>query len=175
LVPPKVETPVPPEAAASGLPKVRLPFVSIESAALVEVAKVLGDEVAMYKLLLIERSVHWSEVSEASVSESCGRVELETVNWWTGVVVPKAPTTVVPPFGVMPKVLVVVAHFESPVLAVSVTLPAAYVSPPEYVVVATHVGVPPLMASTCPPVPFDTAETLPEVPRRRPESEESES
>lgn len=45
LVPPKVETPVPPEDTASGLPSVRLPFVSIESAALVEVANVDGDDV----------------------------------------------------------------------------------------------------------------------------------
>lgn len=46
LVPPKVETPVPPDETASGLPRVRLPLVSIESAALVDVANVLGDEVA---------------------------------------------------------------------------------------------------------------------------------
>jgi hypothetical protein len=54
---------------------------------------------------------------------------------------------------------------------VYVTLPAEYVRPPEKVVDATHVGVPPDMASTCPPVPFEIAETLPVVPRRSPESD----
>ena len=37
--------------------------------------------------------------------------------------------------------------------------------------VATHVGVPPLIASTKPAVPLVIADTLPVVPRRRPESD----
>lgn len=122
-------------------------------------------------MLLIERSVHWSDVSDASVSAICGRVDDETVNWWTGVEVPIPSAIDVPPEGVIPNVFVVVAHLESSVFAESVTFPAEYVRPPEKVVVATHVGVPPDIERICPPVPFDTAETLPVVPSKSPESD----
>jgi hypothetical protein len=69
----------------------------------------------------------------------------------------------------MARLSVEVAHFE--VGPEYVTLPAEYERYPENVVEATHVGVPPDIASICPPVPFETAETLPVVPRRRPESD----
>ena len=46
LVPPKVETPVPPEATGRSLPKVSVPFVSNAMSGTVEVAKVDAEEVA---------------------------------------------------------------------------------------------------------------------------------
>jgi hypothetical protein len=46
LVPPNVVTPVPPEPTGSALPRVTTPFVSIASAARVDVANVAADEVA---------------------------------------------------------------------------------------------------------------------------------
>ena len=61
------------------------------------VAKVVGDDVPMYKLPPTVRKVHGLLVLEPSVSASCGAVELEMVSAYAGVVVPipmlpKAPT-----------------------------------------------------------------------------------
>ena len=65
-----------------------LPFVSIVSAVFVDVANVVGDEVARYRMPLIERKFHGLEVSDASVSVNCGAVDEETVSGRRGVVVP---------------------------------------------------------------------------------------
>lgn len=64
------------------------PLALIVSADIEEVAKVEGDEVAMYRLLLMERNVHLLLVSDESPSASCGSVAFETCNGHCGVVVP---------------------------------------------------------------------------------------
>ena len=60
----------------------------MESAAVVDVAKVLGDEVAMKSELPVARKVQASFVSEPLVSASCGRVDEATVSAHRGEVVP---------------------------------------------------------------------------------------
>ena len=66
----------------------KLPFVSIVSTGVVEVANVEGEEVARYRAFEIVRRVQMLEVSDASVSASCAAVEEESVISQRGVVVP---------------------------------------------------------------------------------------
>src|SRR3989344_1620155 len=64
------------------------PFAFIANAAVVEVANVLGLEVAMKREPLMERKVQGLLVTEASVSANWGAVEEETVRAHLGEVVP---------------------------------------------------------------------------------------
>jgi hypothetical protein len=67
---------------------VRTPVVSMVSAVSVDVANVLGDAVATYKLPLMLLKVHGFEVSDVSVSASCGPVDDAMWSCHAGVVVP---------------------------------------------------------------------------------------
>ena len=81
-----VGSPLPGES--TDLPARSDPEELMVNAAVVDVAKVLGDEVAMKSELPAARKVHASFVSEPSVSASCGRVDEATVSAHRGEVVP---------------------------------------------------------------------------------------
>ena len=75
------------------------PLLSIVSAANVDVANVDGDDVARNNAPAIERNVHGVDVSDPSLSASCGRVDDASDKVNLGVVVPIPTTGLVKPFG----------------------------------------------------------------------------
>jgi hypothetical protein len=126
----------------------------MEIACVVEVAKVVGEEVAMYRLPLIERKVQGEAVVEESVKASWGPVEEAMVRAKRGVLVP-IPTT--PPlllymcaFAMVQGVLMV--KLEPPTMYPAVPL-KVMPFPAEMVEVATlETPAPPLLIRSSPPV-----------------------
>ena len=71
------------------MPIPTFPLLSIVNAGVVEVAKVVGEEVAIYKKLPAERSVQALDVPVVSVSASCGAVDEAMFSVNRGVEVPR--------------------------------------------------------------------------------------
>jgi len=77
------------------------------------VVKLDGDDVAIYKLPMIERNVHGFEVADPSVNASCGAVDDEMVSAKRGDVVPIPTTGFVTPFTKIPRLSVVVENLDA--------------------------------------------------------------
>ena len=88
------------------------PSLAIWNGEIVVVAKVLGDDVAKYKVPMILRMVQWLDVSDPSDSASWGAVEDASWRVQRGEVVPM-PTTGLVSVVYIPRLSVVVAHLEA--------------------------------------------------------------
>ena len=109
------------------------PLALIDKADAVEVAKVEGEDVAMYRMPPAFLKDQWLSPGIPSESVSCGRVDEATWSAHAGVEVPIPNRVLLPPFGMMALVNdpVEVAHLESGMLPVAQAAPVPLTSPPE--------------------------------------------